>query len=236
MTPQSRVRTRRAAVGLTALAAIAIFSLAGCDPRTLAYFFGDGAKQIPGEAPVLDGKRVVVVTIATPAATTDFASIDRDINREIRTLLKDVPKIDLVEQEKVADWLTSHPTWTDPGDIAKAFEADYVLLFEISQFSVEDPRSPGMLEGNAEVHIRVTENAYPKDDKGKPNKSAPREIEMVFEDEYKQTFPRNAPVAIGPEISRPKFKAKFVKIVAGELSWRFLGHNPGDDIGTDQRF
>jgi hypothetical protein len=237
MTPQSRVRTRRAAVGLTALAAATMFTLAGCDPRTLSYFFGDGAPQIPGEAPSLEGKKVVLVTTATPAAAADFSSVDRDLNREVATLLREtVKKITLVDSQKVTDWLRSHPTWSDPGELAKAFEADYVVFFEISQFSIEDPRSPGMLEGNVEVHIRVSEFAHPKGEKGKPNKSAPKEVNQVFEDEYKNTFPKNAPVSLGPDISRPKFKSKFLKITATELSWRFLGHNPGDDIGQDQRF
>ena len=236
MTPQSRVRTRRAAVGLMALGAVAIFSLAGCDPRTLAYFFGDGAPQIPGEAPSFVGKKVVIVSVATPTAATEYSSIDRDLSREMRTIFSDIHKIELVEQQKVTDWLASHPTWSDPGDIAKAFEADYVVFFEISQFSIQDPRSPGMLEGNAEVHMRVTEYAHPKDSKGKPNKTAPKEVNQVFEDEYKTTFPKNAPVELGPDISRPKFKTKFLKIVSNEISWRFLGHNPGDDIGQDQRF
>jgi hypothetical protein len=93
-----------------------------------------------------------------------------------------------------------------------------------------------MLEGNASVHTRVTEYAHPKDSKGKPNKSSPKEVNQVFEDEYKNTFPRNAPVSLGAEISRPKFKGKFVKVCATELTWPFLGHNPGDSIGEDQRF
>ena len=97
MTPQSRVRTRRAAVGLMALGAAAIFSLAGCDPRTLWYFFGDGAPQIPGEAPSFVGKKVVIVSVATPTAATEYSSIDRDLSREIRTIFSDIHKIEAEE-------------------------------------------------------------------------------------------------------------------------------------------
>jgi len=49
MTPQTRVTTRRVAVGLMTLAAAGTFMLSGCDPRTLAYFLQDGP-EIPGGA------------------------------------------------------------------------------------------------------------------------------------------------------------------------------------------
>lgn len=237
MTPQPRARTRRAAVGLLVLAAAGTITLAGCDPRTLAYFFGDGAPQIPGQAPKMDGKKIVVLVTAAPAATTDFQSIDRDINRELVTVFRDrIKKVEIVDTQKVRDWVAAHPTWTDAGEIAKAFEADFVVFFEIQNFSIRDPRSPQMLEGNAEVNFRVTEYAHPTDDKGKPKKDAPKETNQVYEDSYKSTFPRNAPVAVDTGINPLSFKVKFVKLVARELSEYFLGRNPGDDIAPDQRF
>lgn len=237
MTPQPRARTRRAAFGLMGLAAAGAITLAGCDPRTLAYFFGDGAPQIPGQAPSMEGKKVVILTTAAPTALADFQSIDRDLNRELTSIFRTGhKKIEIVDSKKVYDWVEAHPTWSDCGDIAKAFEADYVVFFEIQGFSVRDPRSPQMLEGNAEVNFRVTEYAHPKKDNGKPNTAAPKEVNQVFEDAVKTTFPKNAPIAIDTGISPFSFKTKFLKLVANEISWKFLGHNPSDEIAPDQRF
>jgi hypothetical protein len=237
MTPQPRARTRRAAFGLMGLAAAGAITLAGCDPRTLAYFFGDGAPQIPGQAPSMEGKKVVILSTAAPSALADFQSIDRDLNRELVSIFRaGVKKLEIVDTKKVYDWVEAHPTWSDCGEIAKAFEADYVVFFEIQGFSVRDPRSPQMLEGNAEVNFRVTEFAHPKKDNGKPNTAAPKEANQVYEDAVKTTFPKNNPVLIDTGVSPFSFKAKFLKLVANEISWHFLGHNPGDEIAPDQRF
>lgn len=213
--------------------------LAGFDPRILAYFSGDGApQQTPGRAPSFEGKKVVVLTTAAPTAlAADFRSIDRDLNRELVAIFRGgYKKIEIVDAKKVYDWDEAHPTWSDAGEIAKAFDADYVAFFEVQGFSVRDPRSPGLLEGNAEVNFRVTEYAHPKKENGKPNTAAPKEVNQVYEDAVKTTFPKNAPIAIETGVSPFSFKAKFLKLVANEISWSFLGRNPGDDIAPDQRF
>lgn len=237
MDPQPRARTRRAALGLLGLSAAGAITLAGCDPRTLAYFFGDGAPQIPGGAPSFEGKKIVVLTKAAPSALADFQTIDRDLNRELIGIFRDgYKKVEIVDPKKVYDWDEAHPTWSDAGELAKAFEADYVVFFEVQGFSVRDPKSPQMLEGNAEVNFQVTEYAHPKKDNGKPNTSAPKEVNKVFEDAVKTTYPKNAPIAIETGVSPFSFKAKFLKIVASQISWNFLGHNPSDEIAPDQRF
>ncbi len=237
MTPQPRARTRRAAVGLIGLAAAGAFALAGCDPRTLAYFFGDGAPQIPGQAPSFEGKKIAILTTAAPTALADFQTIDRDLNRELVSIFRaGLKKVEIIETKKVYDWVDAHPTWSDAGEIAKAFEVDYVVYFEVQGFSIRDPRSPGLLEGNAEVNFRVTEYAHPKNDKGKVNTAAPKEANQVYEDAVKMSFPKDGPIAIESGISPFSFKGKFLKLVANQISWNFLGHNPGDEIAPDQRF
>ena len=237
MNPQPRARTRRAVLALGGLAAAGAITLAGCDPRTLSYFFGDGAPQIPGQAPSLEGKKVVILTTAAPTAMADFQSIDRDLNRELTSIFRTGhKKIEIVDSKKVYDWVEAHPTWSDAGEIAKAFDVDFVVYFEIQGFSIRDPKSPQMLEGNAEVNFRVTEYAHPKKDNGKPNTAAPKEANQVYEEAVKTTFPKTNPVLIETGVSPLSFKAKFLKLVANEISWNFLGRNPGDDIAPDQRF
>src|SRR5262249_22818128 len=156
------------------------------------------APQIPGQAPSFEGKKIVILTTAAPTAMADFQSIDRDLNRELVSIFRagNYKKIEIVDPKKVYDWVEAHPTWSDCGEIAKAFEVDYVVYFEIQGFSVRDPRSPQMLEGNAEVNFRVTEYAHPKKDNGKPNTAAPKEVNQVYEDAVKTTYPKNAPIAI----------------------------------------
>jgi hypothetical protein len=228
MTLQTRVTTRRAAVGLMVLAAAGTFLLSGCDPRTLAYFLHGDQPEIPGAGPDLSGKKIVVVTTAAPTVQADSKAVDREINREVIKIFRDrVKKLEVVDPEKVTSWLEAHPAWTDP--------AEMVVHFEIQSFSIEDFRSPGLLEGNSEVNVRVTELAHPKNSKGKRNTSAPKESSQIFETDWKTTFPKNAPISLDQGVSRPVFRSKFLRLVATELSWQFVGHNNGDDI-QDTKF
>ncbi len=235
MTPRIRVRTRREMLGLMVLASAGALTLAGCDPRTLAYFLSDGP-EIPGAGPELTGKKVVVVTTCAPAVQADSRAVDREINREVIKIFREkVKKITVVDTDKVYTWVEANPTWTDQVDIIKAFDADMVVHFEIQSFQVEDYRSPGMLEGNSEVNIRVTEYDHPKTSKGKRNTSAPKEANQIYETDWKSLFPKNAPLSLDSGVSRSVFRAKFLRLVASELSWQFVGHNNGDDI-QDTRF
>ncbi len=232
MTPRSpkNAWTRRAALTFIASSA-GLLTLPGCDPRTLFYFLQPFEPTIPAPGPSLKGKKVVILTTASANALGASQAIDREINRELATILKaNVKKIDLVEPDKVWSWVEAHPTWTDPADAAKAFEADIVIFLEISNFQIEDPKSPGLFEGNSSIHIQVFELAHPKNTKGKPNTAVPKESSSIYEDQRDTVFPIRGPIPAGAGVSRPAFKNKFTKLVATEVSWHFIEHAPGDDI------
>ena len=169
MTPRPLARMRRTAAASLLLAA-GLLIVAGCDPRPYFYFLQPFE---PTVAPPFKGsfekKRVVVLTHAVSGTQNDFLSLDRDLAREFGRLLREkVKKIDLVDQDKVWDWVEGHPNWTDPADAAKAFEADMVIFLEIESFQIQDPHSPGLLEGTARTHMQAVELDYPKNSKGKP--------------------------------------------------------------------
>ena len=87
-----------------------------------------------------------------------------------------------------------------------------------------------MLEGNASIKVQVTEMAPPKDDRGKPLRDAVKVSTPGFDDVWEVKFPTKGPISIDASVGRPKFKKTFVKLVATEVSWRFVDHAPGDDI------
>ncbi len=237
MTPRPREMTRRAAAaGLLVLASAAMISLSGCDPRTLIYFLQPDEPTVPAPGPSLKGKKILLVTQAAPSALTGSETIDRELNRELIQIFRQkVKKIEITPPEKVAAWVEAHPTWTDPGELAKAFEVDLVIVLEVNQFTIEDYRSPGLLEGNAEVHIRVVEYAHPKTLKGKVNTAAPKETNKIYEEDWKTIFPKRGPMSLDSGVSKPVFKTKFLKLVASEISWQFVAHEVGDDI-QDTKF
>ena len=231
MTPRPLARTRQAA-----LLTVGLLALLGCNPMQALYFLQPWDPQVAAPCPSLKGKRVVVLTYAAPGTQNDFTALDREVNtRLVKILRENVKKIDVVNPEKVAAWVQAHPSSTDQDDAAKAFEADVAIMMEIRKFEVDNPSSPGLFEGKASVHIRVTELAHPKDSRGRPLEDKPKESEVLFEDDCEVTFPVTGSIPVSAEVSRPVFKNRFLDVVATNLSWRFVSHAPGDDI-QDTKF
>ena len=230
MSPRPLARTRLALIGLVAVTFAGVIALPGCDPRSILYFLQPFEPTLPAPGPSLKSKKVVILTHVADNSLGEFQSLDREMNRELIRILKaGVKKIEIVDPEKVASWVEAHPTWTDPGELAKAFDTDLVIFLEVQEFQIQDPRSPGLLEGNAEVQIQVIEFAHPKNSKGKVNTSQPKETNRIYNESWKTTFPKRSPVSVD-SVSPSVFKSKFLKLVATELSWQFMEHAPGDDI------
>jgi hypothetical protein len=229
-TPRTYARKRSAAT-LLVIALAGTMSLAGCDPRTLMYFLQPFEPTVPAPGPSLSGKRVVLVTHAVSGALGEYQSLDRDITREVATILREkVKKIDLVDPDKVWTWVEGHPNWTDPAELAKAFEADVVVFLEVEGFQLQNPSDLNVYQGSAKTHIMVTEMVYPTNSKGKPIKSKPKEPKSIYDDYRDTEFPIRGPIPFDSGVSRPAFKNKFLKVVSAEISWHFVEHSPDDDI------
>jgi hypothetical protein len=235
-TPRPHARTLRAAAASLVVALVGLTSLAGCDPRMAMYFLQPNEPMIAAPGPKLEGKKIVVVTLASSNAMGEFQSLDHDMAKEITMIFRNkVKKIDIVDTEKVWTWLDGHPSWTDPAEIAKAFEADLVIFLEVENFQLADPRDVNVYHGTAKTHIVAKEMAYPTNSKGKPIKDKPKEGNTIY-DEYCDTeFPTRGPIPFDTGVSRGAFKSKFLKVVCAEISWHFVGHSPDDNI-QDVRF
>jgi len=230
MTPRPHARTRRAGLAI-ALAAACLLSLPGCNPMTLFYFLQPFEPSIPAPGPSLKGKKVVILTHVKPGTGTEYGDLGRDLTRDfIASLRKKTKKIQIVDPEKVAGWVEAHPTWTDPSEAAKAFEADIAIMLDVSKFESEDPRSQDLMEGNSNIHIQVWEIAHPKNSRGHENKSQPKEASKIYEEQADTTFPIRGPVPRDSGVTPSSFRIKFLKLVGTELSWHFIEHAPGDDI------
>ena len=230
MTPRPNAGTRRAAASLM-LVATGLLSIAGCDPRTLMYFLQPNEPTVPAPGPKLDGKRVVLITNAVSGSLGEYQSVDREISREVARIFREkVKKLDMVDPDKVSKWAEGHPNWTDPAELAKAFEADLVIFLEVEQFQVQNPADLNVYQGHAKTHIMVTEWTYPKNSKGKVNKSKPKEANSIYDDYRETDFPIRGPIPMDSGVSRNAFKTKFMKVAAQEISWHFVDHSPEDDV------
>ncbi len=229
-TPRSHARTRRAAVVLVFVFA-GLVSLPGCDPRMLMYFLQPNEPSVPAPGPSLSGKRVVVVAHAVSGAQGEFQAVDRELVSEfVSNLRSKVKKIEVINPDKVWNWVEAHPQWTDQEEIAKAFEADMVIFLEIEAFSVASAGDLNVLQGTSKVHILATEIAHPKNSKGKILKDQPKEARKAWDETVDTEFPIRGPIPSDSGVSRAAFKNKFLKVCAAEVSWQFVEHAPDDTI------
>lgn len=231
MTPRPHATSRRAALASMMFAGASLLTLPGCDPRTLLYFLQPFEPTIPAPGPSLKGKKVVVLTHLAAGAGETFSDLGRDLTREFQgALRKNVKGIRIVEADKVIDWMSAHPSWTDPTEAGKDFEADIVIYLDVTNFEAANPKDLEMMEGTSNIHIRVSEFGHPKNDKGKEQKSEPKEWDSIYEEQSDVTFPARGPVPRDSGVSESAFKIKFMKLVANQLSWHFVDHAPEDDI------
>ncbi len=230
MTPRSRAWTRGAAVWALA-AGVALATQAGCDPRALFYFLQPFEDTIAAPCPSLKGKKVVVLVHAATGTQVEFQDLDQQLARKVGEALKaEVKRVEVVSADKVRTWVESHPSYTDPAECGRDFDADAVIFLEVEHFQIQDPRNPGMFEGHSKVHVQVHELKPPLGDDGKPDQDAPRESEVVF-DVYDDTdFPVQGPIPASPGVNPNTFRKKFFDLVVSELSWNFVPHAPGDNI------
>ena len=237
-TPRSLARKRSARLGVALLVVCGFGALlTGCDPRALLYFLQPNDPSVAHNGPDLTGKLVVILTRASAEAQSEVQAIDHDVAQKLAELLrKKVKKIEIVPASKVAAWVEDHPNWTSPTEAAEQFKADAVIAVEIQHYSIENPKSPGLFEGTASVHVQVVEMVYPKDDRGRPDKTKPKEPSPTFEESKEISFPRlQGSMPLSSEVNRPAFKQKFLETVVTEISWYFVDRAVGENI-QDTRF
>lgn len=231
MTPRPHARTRRAAMASMMFAGASLLTLPGCDPRTLFFFLQPFDPVITAPGPSLKGKKVVVLTHLAAGAGDTYSDLARDLTREFQLALKkNVKSIRIVELDKVTAWMVAHPSWTDPTDAGKDFEADIAIMLDVSTFEAADPKSLELMEGTSNIRLHVYEYGHPKNDKGHEQKNEPKEWTQIYDEQADTTFPARGPVPRDSGVSETAFKIKFMKLVANQLSWHFVDHAPEDDI------
>ena len=217
------------------LAAAGITAGSGCDPRQALYFLQPFEPKINAPCPSLKGKKVVILSTVVPGTGDTSASLDREIADGLaRALREGYKKIEIVPYEEVAAWAINKPTWTDPTEAARAFDADVAILLEVREFKIQDSDSPGLFEGRSETHIKAVELAHPLDDRDRPILDRPKESRTIYEDDHSTAFPVTGHIALDSGVSPSMFRSTFLKLMVKEISWSFVDHAPGDNIQSNR--
>jgi hypothetical protein len=209
-----------ALVGLTALAS------AGCNgmvnmlalPALLT-----GAEMIEPEVKLVKGRtdsaKILVLSYANADLRWGNDSVDEEITAMLSAELSKESRFKITPERKVRAWKDLNPRWStkSPQAIGEEFEVDYVVTIEVTDFVVQEPKNPFLLQGRVKSRIKVHD--VKKD-------------QECYSDIYTREFPATGPIPAQDVSSQDGFKIKFMRTVAQELSWRLVPH-PASDIPHD---
>ena len=215
-----RLCARFGVVVLLTLVAGTLVSAAGCRMlMTTAAYLIRGTDADPDFAG-LKGKKVAVVCRPIASLTFGNSRVGPELAREVTALLKtNVPKIQVIESQKVAEWCDNND-WTEYPEIGKALKADIVVGIDLADFRLLQGST--LYQGRADVSVFV----YDMKDKKEPEK-------MVFEKHLPQVlYPPNSAV---PASSKPEaqFRRDFLKVLADQVGRLFYAHDRYADMARD---
>lgn len=174
--------------------------------------------NIPAEYDGLRDKRVVVVCRPVTASLYSHPGVAKDISTQISRLLREhVPKVKLIDQREVAEWVDNH-TWEDYAEIGKALEADLVVGIDLEQFSIYEGQT--LYQGKAECNIQVVDC---------------QTGEQVFEKRPpRAVYPPNHVMSTS-DMQESEFRRTFVGILGEQIARHFYGHDPHVDFAMDAK-
>jgi hypothetical protein len=207
----------RYAIALVLTLAMATLPAYGCRSGLATVMYLMNGTDVPPDFAELKGKKVAVV--CRPLVTLQYrnANVARDLAQQVTLLLqKKVPKIQIVDQRKVAKW-TDENTWEEYPEVGKAMKADMLVGIDLEGFSLFQGQT--LYQGKASATVRV----YDCRQGGKE----------VFEKIIPQSlYPPNTGI---PTSDRPEseFRREFVRVLADQIARHFYTHDPHADLAQD---
>jgi uncharacterized protein YbjQ (UPF0145 family) len=165
----------------------------------------------------LKGKKVAVV--CRPVVTLQYrnSNVARDIGQMVTLLLqKKVPKIETIDQRKVAKW-TDENTWEEFVEVGKAMKADMVVGIDLESFNLLQGQT--LYQGTANATVRVFD--------------CKKGGKMVFEKTLPQSvYPPNTSIPTS-ERQEVTFRQEFETVLADQIARHFYAHDPYADMAQD---
>jgi hypothetical protein len=211
---RSAIRHRIVMLVVLTVATLPTFGCIGA--LTTAMYLFKGTDVEPDYAGLKE-KKVAVVCRSLATLQYRNANIARDVAQQVTLLLqKKVPKIQTIDQRKVAKWADEN-TWEEFTEVGKAMKADMVVGIELESFSVLQGQT--LYQGRADAVLRV----YDCKKGGK----------VVFEKKLPQAiYPPNAPIPTS-ERREADFRIEFEAVLADQIARHFYAHDPYADMAQD---
>lgn len=194
------------------------FTSTGCFVNMLAlpYFLIAGEPTIDPAWDLLDGKRdrktIAVVSYADSGLRFGYDRPESElVDLVIGELAMAESRFDLVPSRDIRDWCDRNPDWVERPMtlIGEHFDADYVLMIEVTDFDLNRTKNQYLLKGSASVLIKLYDVA--------------KELQ-VFDDLYEREYPPHRAVPVSEIASEGAFRRRFLQVIAKELSWYLVPH------------
>jgi hypothetical protein len=191
-------------------------------PKTTCEF----TRMTHGKSLAEKGKKVIVLSCSSAGAQSEEPSLDLDIIAEVSRRLQ-IENVDVVDPHKVGTWIDDNggikeSTKLDP--IGIKFNADYIILFNFSNFGYLEPNSQNLYRGHASYKVVVVEMV--KNERSPGGKQA----RMLYSHAFESKYPLNRPVAV-EEVGTPElFKSRYKARLSQELARLFVDYETSEEI------
>lgn len=196
-----------------------LISVTGCQPlMTTAVLLWSGT-SVPAEYAGLEGKRVVVICQPPSSIEYRHAGAARELSRRVGGLLAEhVKDIHVTSAREVDEWADENE-WEDFSELAKAVNAEMVVLVRLETFSIHKGKT--LYQGNAETTISVHDMQDESSD------------HIVWERPLGQIlFPTNSAVPT-QEKSAKIFRRQFIDMLSETVARHFYEHDPRTYFALD---
>ncbi len=220
---------------IVAVVLLMIVAGLGCNPLLVPTYLFQGFKQgkIPSQFDFYDKAKaakkkkeikVVVLSERGRSLSPEFVSAERTIttmfvNQLRMNFTQNKEHVVVVPPADVEKFKREHDDWRamDSTDIAKHFEADYLIDLEIAQITLYESGTRDLYHGHCRIPIRIID----------VDKNAP---EIFPPHDYESEYPTGGELIPSTEMSSDRFQQKFFSKVALDLAGLFSA------IETRQQF
>ncbi len=206
-------------------------SCTGCDLATMLYFMMPESKHPPlcGQVADPDKKKEVkaLVWVLAEGAETrpELLMADRELAELLVKQLREKyeangEKVKLISPKQVEDYKSAHPDCKQihPREVGKIFKVDYVIVLEITSFSLLG-HGGQVYQGRVDISLSLV--------------NVNEEDEPPAKREFSRKYPSVPNEDIG-DIQPVQFREKFLRALAKELALYFVAHAPRETHGLDE--
>jgi hypothetical protein len=140
--------------------------LTGCNYfKAAVLLFGEEqTKKVPAEYPQLADKKVCIVVWAEAYTLFEYPNVQLELSEHVRVAVEGaVHGVTFAPTRQVVDYQNRNPDWDkqQPASIGQRFDADRVIMIELTDYTTREPDSPHLKRGRISANVKVYDVSTP---------------------------------------------------------------------------